>query len=137
MIENWLPMDTAPKTGATIIGLVVTFGWNSDVCQHVATGHKAIEIWWTTGMGTEEKSWQEWCGDPKTRSTGQVVPVGWIPMPGKRRPSPIRKKDRVMLEGCSGPYVVKTLRKNEAYVVSEDGRSGMWWNLHKMTVIPS
>lgn len=80
---DWLPMKTAPKTGKRILIKTVTFGWNSRICEHVATGNKAVEAWWSTDM-SGKKRWLEWCGNAETWTTGRLEPLGWLPLPEPR-----------------------------------------------------
>lgn len=81
--QGWRTMDSAPKDGTRIILKAVTFGWSSDICQHVATGDKAVEARWSKDLsGTGEAAWREWCGNDRTFSSdGPLVALGWLPLP--------------------------------------------------------
>lgn len=75
-------IETAPTDGTRIIVKAVIFSWSSDICQHVATGDRYIEAWWSSGLGKDDPGWREWCGSEKTFSTsGKLVALGWIPRP--------------------------------------------------------
>ena len=76
------PMDTAPRDGRRIIVKALTFAWDTDVCQHVATGDRYVEAWWTKGIGGDKEGWRAWCGNARTHSTeGRLIALGWIPRP--------------------------------------------------------
>lgn len=78
---NSKPMETAPKDGTRVLIKAVTFAWNTNVCQHVATGEKWVEAWWAKGL-SNEPCWQEWCGNESTFSTGgQLMALAWCERP--------------------------------------------------------
>lgn len=76
-----LPMDSAPMDGTRILIKTVTFGWDTDICQHVATGDQWIEARWHKGALDSEPRWQEWCGNDRTQTTSWLMPLGWAPRP--------------------------------------------------------
>lgn len=80
----WLTMDTAPKNGTRVLIRAVCFQWNSDICQNVAVGHRAVEASFRAGMMGAEPEWREWCGDEKIFSTDWIVPEGWAPLPASQ-----------------------------------------------------
>ncbi len=72
-------MDNAPKDRRILIK-TVTFGWNTDICQNVATGDKWVEARWGKDLSGNEK-WLEWCGDDRTHTTDSLTPITWAPLP--------------------------------------------------------
>lgn len=71
------PMDTAPTDGRRIIALCQQYGYNSRMFRHEPTGEAFEDIFFD---GTR---WQQWCGNPVTRSTHQPRPLYWVHLPVK------------------------------------------------------
>jgi len=76
----WRPIETAPKDGTRVIVRTPSFKWSSDICQHVAIGHRAVEARFCKGL-SGEPGWRLWCGDEKTFSTDWIVAEAWMPLP--------------------------------------------------------
>lgn len=75
-----LVINTAPKDGRRILIKTVTFGWNTNICQNVATGDKWVEARWGKDLSGNE-TWLEWCGNDKTHTTDSLTPLAWAPVP--------------------------------------------------------
>lgn len=89
-------IDTAPKDGSHILIKTVTFGWNSDICQNVATGEKWVEGRWGKDLSGNEK-WLEWCGDDKIHTTDSLTPLAWAPTPViAASPTPVDSRDELI-----------------------------------------
>lgn len=86
---RWLPIESAPKDGTRVIVKTPCFYWNTDVCQHLARGTRAVEARYATSPGRPEPHWIEWCGDEKTYSSSWIVAEAWMPLPAQ--PAAIRK----------------------------------------------
>lgn len=79
-IMKWQPIETAPKDGSRVIVRTPVFAWNSDICQHVAVGHRCVEARFCVGLNGPAK-WHEWRGNDKIFSTEAIIAEAWIPVP--------------------------------------------------------
>lgn len=68
-------MEEAPVDGTRILILTKTFGFDSRLGKYVETGEKWVEARFVYGR------FEEWCGNPKTFSTGVLHPLAWAPLP--------------------------------------------------------
>ena len=74
--------NSEPPKDRNFLGHIVTFGWSSDVCQHVKTGMKWEECWWYEGNMYGKPCYTVWCGNDRTTCTGgRVVIEGWVELP--------------------------------------------------------
>lgn len=81
-MSEWnFDMSTAPLDGSRVLVRTPCFQWNTDVCQHVAVGHKAVEARFCAGMSGSEPRWHEWVGNEKTFSTDWIVAEAWADLP--------------------------------------------------------
>lgn len=69
-----------PPKDRNFLGYVVTFGWSSEVCQHVKTGMKWEECWWYEGNMFGKPCYAAWCGNRDTLSN-RVAIEGWVEVP--------------------------------------------------------
>jgi hypothetical protein len=74
------PMKAAPRDGTRILIRTVTYGFSRETHRQEPTGDKWVEAWFTT-RSYGVKGWEEWCGDPQTRTTGRITPLDWAPRP--------------------------------------------------------
>jgi len=72
-----MPMDTAPKDGRRIIALCQQFGYDGHRHGYQPAGEAFEDIFFDGTM------WQQWCGNPRTRSTHHPHPLYWTHLPVK------------------------------------------------------
>ena len=71
-------MDTAPTDGTRC--LVLSRVWH--YCRR-ALAYRPDGTQWVDAFYDGE-CWEEWCGNPRTRSTRHLDPIGWAPLPSER-----------------------------------------------------
>jgi hypothetical protein len=72
-------MTTAPKDRRILIltetkGYFERGGWST-------TGTQWIEAWWQEARQGRPAEFVEWCGNPRTQTTGSLFPLAWAEVP--------------------------------------------------------
>ena len=69
------PMDTAPRDGSRILINAKVWHYDRRRNRYVEAGEQWVDCWFVDGK------FIEWCGNPRTRSTSAIDPIGWAPLP--------------------------------------------------------
>lgn len=72
------PMDTAPVDGTRCLVLSRVWHYCQRKWTYVQDGTQWVDAFY------DGESWQEWCGNSKTRSTASLGPIGWAPLPSEQ-----------------------------------------------------
>lgn len=71
-------MDTAPHDGSRHLVLSRVRHYCHRKRTYVQDGTQWVDAFYDGLL------WQEWCGNPRTRSTSHLDPLGWAPLPSEQ-----------------------------------------------------